>query len=257
MLIDSHSHLQDPAYDTDREQVLERARTSDIRGMIAIGCDLESSRQAVALAEQYPMIYATVGVHPHEVKSVGDDTYSEIKKLAAHPKVVAYGEIGLDYFYLHSPKQTQTEHFRLQIALARELRLPLVIHSRDAKPETLSILKEEEASSLGGVMHCFTGDLEMARAAIDMNFYISFSGVLTFTKAEPIRDVARTLPLERILLETDCPYLAPTPHRGRRNEPAYLKHTAQVLASLHPSQSPEKVLEATCRNTLDLFKFRV
>jgi TatD DNase family protein len=168
--------------------------------------------------------------------------------------VVGYGEIGLDYYYLHSPKETQQRQFRQQIDLAKTLGLPIVVHSRDAKADTLAILKEEGADAVGGVMHCFTGDLEMARAAIEMNFYISFSGVLTFANAKALREVARTLPLGRILVETDCPYLSPVPNRGGRNEPAYVRHTVDALARLHPSQAPESVMKITADNAARLFR---
>jgi TatD DNase family protein len=254
MLIDSHTHLYDPVFDADRDEVIRRAREAGITAVISIGCDLDTSRRAVELADRDEMIFATVGVHPHEVKHLNDAMLIELQKLAAHKKVVGYGEIGLDYYYLHSPKETQQREFRIQIGLAKTLGLPVVIHSRDAKSDTLAILKEEGAESVGGVMHCFTGDLEMARAAIEMNFYISFSGVLTFANAGALRDVARMLPLERILVETDCPYLSPVPNRGRRNEPAFVRHTVDALARLYPSKAPEAVMKITADNAARLFR---
>jgi len=254
MMIDSHSHLYDPVFDADRDDVIRRARESGITAVISIGCDLETSRRSVELADRNEMIYATVGVHPHEVKHLDDATLTQLQKLTAHKKVVGFGEIGLDYYYLHSPKETQQREFRRQIGLAKTLGLPIVVHSRDAKHDTLAILKEEGAESVGGVMHCFTGDLEMARAAIEMNFYISFSGVLTFANAGALRDVARSLPLERVLVETDCPYLSPVPNRGRRNEPAYVRHTVDALARLYPSQAPEEVMKMTGDNAARLFR---
>ena len=253
-MIDSHTHLYDPVFDADRDDVIRRAREAGISAVISIGCDLETSRRAVDLADRHEMIYATVGVHPHEVKHLDDAGLAELQKLAAHKKVVGYGEIGLDYYYLHSPKETQQRQFRRQIGLAKELGLPIVVHSRDAKSDTLAILKEEGAETVGGVMHCFTGDLEMARTAIRMNFYISFSGVLTFANAGALREVARALPLERILVETDCPYLSPVPNRGRRNEPAYIRHTADALARLYPSQVPDSVMKITADNAARLFR---
>jgi len=253
-LIDSHTHLYDPVFDADRDDVIRRAREAGISAVISIGCDLETSRRAVDLADRHEMIYATVGVHPHEVKHLDEAGLAELQKLAAHIKVVGYGEIGLDYYYLHSPKETQQRQFRRQIGLAKELGLPIVVHSRDAKSDTLAILKEEGAETVGGVMHCFTGDLEMARTAIRMNFYISFSGVLTFANAGALREVARALPLERILVETDCPYLSPVPNRGRRNEPAYIRHTADALARLYPSQVPDSVMKITADNAARLFR---
>ena len=257
MLIDSHTHLYDPVYNADRDEVIHRARAAGIRAVVSIGCDLETSRRAVELADRHEMIYATVGVHPHEVKHLDDATLTELRKLAAHKKVVGFGEIGLDYHYLHSPKDTQQRQFRSQIGLAKALGLPIVVHSRNAKSDTLAILKEEGAETVGGVMHCFTGDLEMAQAAIEMNFYISFSGVLTFTNAGALREVARALPLEKILVETDCPYLSPVPNRGRRNEPAYVLHTAHVLSGLHPLLAPESVMKITADNAAKLFRISI
>jgi TatD DNase family protein len=254
MLIDSHTHLYDPVYDADRDEVLSRAREAGVTALVAIGCDLETSRRAVESADRNEMIYATIGVHPHEVRHMTDTTLFELETLAAHKKVVGFGEIGLDYYYLHSPKETQQKQFRLQIGLAKKLGLPIVIHSRDAKEDTLAILKEENAGSVGGVMHCFTGDLETARAAIELGFYISFSGVLTFANAHALRETARPLPLDRLLIETDCPYLTPVPHRGKRNEPAYIRHTARALAGLHPSQTPEAIMQITADNAARLFK---
>jgi TatD DNase family protein len=257
MLIDSHAHLYDPAYDADRDEVLSRAREAGINAVIAIGCDLETSRRAVESADRNEMIYATIGVHPHEARHIDSTTLAELETLAAHKKVVGYGEIGLDYYYLHSPKETQQKQFRLQIGLAKTLGLPIVIHSRDAKEDTLAILKEEGARSVGGVMHCFTGDLDMARAAIELGFSISFSGVLTFANAGALRETARALPLDRLMIETDCPYLTPVPHRGRRNEPAYVRHTADTLAGLHPSQTPEEVMKITTDNAARLFRIKI
>jgi TatD DNase family protein len=253
MLIDSHTHLYDPVFDADRDEVLRRARDAGVRAAVSVGCDLDTSRRAVELADRTEEIYATVGVHPHEVKHLDDTTLDRLRELAGHEKVVGYGEIGLDYYYLHSPKKTQQERFRLQIKLAKTLGLPIVVHSRDAKEDTLAILSEEGAGSVGGVLHCFTGDLETARAAIGMNFYISFSGVLTFANAGALRDVARVLPLDRVMIETDCPYLTPVPHRGRRNEPANVRLTARTLAELHPSQIPDEVMRITADNAARLF----
>jgi len=257
VMIDSHTHLYDPVYDPDREEVLARARDAGVRAMIAIGCDLETSRLAVESADRNERVYATIGVHPHEVRHINDTTPAELERLAAHKKVVGYGEIGLDYYYLHSPKETQQKQFRLQIRLAKRLKLPIVVHSRDAREDTLAILKEEDVGTVGGVMHCFTGDLEMARAAIDLGLYISFSGVLTFANAGALRETARALPLDRIMIETDCPYLTPVPHRGRRNEPAYVRHTAHTLAALHSSHPPEEVIRITADNAARLFRIEI
>lgn len=254
MLIDSHTHLYDPVFDIDRHEVIRRAWEAGITAIVTIGCDLETSRRAVELADRHEGLFATIGVHPHEVKSIDEPTLIGLQDLARHKKVVGYGEIGLDYYYLHSPEETQQQQFRRQIGLAKTLGLPVVVHSRDANNDTLTILREEGANAVGGVMHCFTGDLEMARAAIEMNFYISFSGILTFANAGALRDVARAIPLERTLIETDCPYLSPVPNRGRRNEPAYIRNTAEVLTRLHPSHSLESVMKITGGNAAALFR---
>ncbi|HEY4486068.1 MAG TPA: TatD family hydrolase [Nitrospiria bacterium] len=255
-MIDSHTHLYDPAYDGDREDVIRRAREAGVEVMIAVGCDLETSRRALELAESHEGIYATLGVHPHEVKSATDAAYAELEAMARNPKVVGIGETGLDYYYKHSPVDIQRDHFRRQIGLARRLGLPLVIHSRDAKEDTLAILREEQAEQAGGVLHCFTGDLEMAEAALDLGFYISFSGILTFSNAKPLREVAGALPLDRILVETDCPYLAPIPHRGKRNEPAYLRKTIETLMELKEQPARSEMGRITAENTARLFKIK-
>jgi TatD DNase family protein len=253
MLIDTHSHLHDPAFDSDRDSVIQRARQEAVHLMLTIGTDLESSRKAVELAQAHDFIYGTVGVHPHEVKILQEDSYPALERLACQPKVVAYGEIGLDYFYMHSPKDAQQKHFRQQIRLAKKLGLPLVIHTRQAPMETLAILREEKADEVGGVLHCYTGDLATAHAAIAMNFFISFSGILTFAKATDLQAVVRELPIERLLIETDCPYLAPMPHRGKRNEPAYVRHVAEKLAQIKEIPYQE-IVRITAQNARQLFK---
>ncbi len=253
MLIDTHTHLHDPQFDTDRETVIQRARQNGVDLMITIGTDLETSRQAVELAERYDFVFATVGVHPHEVKTIQDNSYQVLERLAQRPKVVAYGEVGLDFYYMHSPKDLQQRHFREQIRLAKRLGLPLVIHTRQAPKETLVILQEEEADEIGGVFHCYTGDLPTAQAAISLNFFISFSGILTFLKALDLQEVARQIPVESLLVETDCPYLAPMPHRDKRNEPSYVRHVAEKLAQLK-ALPYEELAQITFQNTRKLFK---
>lgn len=232
MLFDTHTHLDDARYDADREAMIARAREAGVETMMTIGCDLATSRSAVALAGQYPFVYASIGVHPHEVKHITDDWYDELRQLARNQKVVAYGEIGLDYHYNHSDPELQRGRFREQIQLARELKLPVIIHTREAQDDTIRILKEERASDIGGVFHCFSGDAWLAKDALELGFYLSFSGILTFQNATMLRDIARTVPADRLLIETDCPYLTPIPHRGRRNEPAYVRHVAETLASI-------------------------
>ncbi len=229
MLIDTHSHLDDPRYDDDREAVLERARANGVARMITIGCDLATSRAAVSLADRYPFVYAAVGVHPHEVKAIGDGWYDELRRLAQHPKVVAYGEIGLDYHYNHSSPKEQRDRFREQVCVARELKRPVVIHTREADDDTVAILREERAFEIGGMFHCFSGGIRLAKAALDLGFLLSFSGIITFPKAEALREVVKMAPLDRILVETDCPYLTPVPHRGKRNEPAHVRLVAEQV----------------------------
>ncbi|MDE3018232.1 MAG: TatD family hydrolase [Nitrospirota bacterium] len=257
MLIDAHAHLDDARYDADREAVIARAREAGVDTFVSIGCDLATSKSAVDLAGRYPFVYAAVGVHPHEVKHIEDGWYDEFRRLAGHKKVVAYGEIGLDYHYNHSPPKLQRERFREQVDLAKELRLPLVIHTREAQEDTIAILKEEHAGQVGGVFHCFSGDAWLAKDALDLGFYLSFSGVITFPSATMLRDIVKTVPLDRILVETDCPYLTPVPHRGKRNEPAFVKLVAEKIAEVKGATEVAGVEELgriTSDNARRLFK---
>ena len=252
-MIDSHAHLYDTVFDSDREEVIQRARDEGIEQIIIIGCDTDTSRAAVELADRYDLIYATVGVHPHEAKTIHDATYHELRRLSSHPKVVAWGEIGLDYHYMHSPKDIQLQVFRNQIRLASELGLPVVIHMREAEEDTLKILKEEKANRIGGVFHCFSGDLTTAEAAIAMNFKISFSGIVTFQNAHRLQSVVKQISLEHIMIETDSPYLTPVPYRGKRNEPAYVRRIAEKIAQLKHPVSLGTVVQTTAANTKHLF----
>ena len=257
MLIDTHTHLDDARYEGDRDAVIARAQDAGVQTFVTIGCDLETSRAAVALAERYPFIYATVGVHPHEVKRIEERWYAELRQLARHPKVIAYGEIGLDYHYDHSPRETQRTRFREQVRVARDLQLPIVIHTREAQEDTITILREERAPEVGGVFHCFSGDAWLAKDALDLGFYLSFSGVVTFQNATMLRDIVKTVPMDRILIETDCPYLAPVPHRGKRNEPAHVKLVAEKIASIKSTEKPlslEEVERITSDNARRAFK---
>jgi TatD DNase family protein len=257
MLIDTHTHLDDARYNEDRETMIDRAREAGVDAFVTIGCDLASSRAAVTLAEHHAFVYASVGVHPHEVKHIQDTWYDEFRRLAKNRKVVAYGEIGLDYHYNHSSPKEQRERFREQIQLARELRLPVIIHTREAQEDTIAILKEEQASEVGGVFHCFSGDAWLAKSALELGFYLSFSGILTFQNATVLREIAKGVPLNRLLIETDCPYLTPVPHRGKRNEPAFVALVAQQLAALRsgePEMSAEMIGRLTTENAKRLFK---
>jgi TatD DNase family protein len=242
--VDSHCHIDGPEYDADREEVIARAGNAGVSAMLNVGTGDPHSgafERAVALAEQHEEIYAAIGVHPHDAKLFNQPAEERLINLVRqNRKVIAWGEIGLDYHYDHSPREVQRSVFRRQLRIARELNLPVVIHSREANDETISIIRDElSGSDRAGVLHCFGGDLPMAREAIDLGFYISFAGTLTFKKAEDLREIARQLPIERLLVETDCPYLTPVPYRGKRNEPARVVETAKCLAELHGMEAIE------------------
>jgi TatD DNase family protein len=255
MLTDTHTHLDDKRYDADLEVLLQRAQDAGISTFVTIGCDLASSRAAVSLAERHDPVFATIGVHPHEVRHIADGWYDELRRLAVREKVVGYGEIGLDYHYNYSPPRLQRERFREQICLARDLHLPIVVHTREAQDDTMTILKEEQSRDVGGVFHCFSGDAALAKAALDLGFYLSFSGVITFQNATALREVVRTVPADRLLIETDCPYLTPAPHRGKRNEPAYVRLVAEKILELRPEmETLHRLGEITSANAARLFK---
>jgi TatD DNase family protein len=230
-LIDTHMHLHLPQFDQDRAAVLARAADADVARMVEIGYDLVSSRAALELAEQHPHIYAVVGIQPHYASAASAAWIDEVRRLAAQPKVVAIGEIGLDYYHDRAPHEAQEQLFRTQLALARELRLPVVIHSRDAQADTVRILGDA-AHGQPGVMHSFSGDWAYASACLDVGFMLSFSGPVSFPKATELHDVARRVPLDRLLTETDSPYLSPHPLRGKRNEPARVRLVAEQIAAL-------------------------
>lgn len=234
MLVDSHAHIQGKEYAGDVESVLERARAAGIGKIVAVGGagDMTSNTAAVALAEQFDSVYATAGMHPHDAKDVGPQDLAKLKELTGHPKVVAVGETGLDYYYSHSPHDVQRRIFVRFIRMAVETNLPLVVHERDASEDAANLLRREGGGRLRGVIHCFTGTYSAACAYLDLGFYLSFTGVITFKNAGALRDVVRRVPLERMLVETDSPYLTPVPYRGRRNEPAYVRFVAETIASL-------------------------
>src|SRR3970282_2119344 len=234
MLIDSHAHIQSKEYAGEVEAVIARAREAGVGKIIAVGGadDMSSNTEAIALANTFPDIYATVGMHPHDAKDVGADELRKLKALAADSKVVAVGETGLDYYYDHSPRDVQRRVFAQFIHLARETGLPIVVHERDAAQDVADLLRTEGAGKLRGVIHCFTGNYEAARGYLDLGFYISFTGIITFKNADALRDVVRNVPLERMLVETDSPYLTPVPHRGKRNEPAYVRYVAETIANI-------------------------
>src|SRR5258708_24218884 len=260
--MDSHAHLEGHKFAPDRAEVLERARAGGLQRILAIGSGTGPGTLdcAIKIAEQHDWIYATMGIHPHEAQLPKESDYAEMEQLAKHPKIMAWGEIGLDYFYDHSPRDVQKEVFVRQMELAASAKLPIVIHCRpsegsnDAWDDCLLLLKEHwAAKGIGGILHCFTGNWPQAKNALDMGFMISFAGNVTFPKAQQIREVAMEVPLDRILIETDSPYLAPVPHRGKRNEPAFVKETARKLGELR-GLSIAEVGEQTSRNFYKFFK---
>jgi len=262
MFVDSHAHLDGKQFDSDRDEVIARAREAGVRTMVAIGNgDGPPTLDAgIRLAEKYPFMYATVGIHPHEARLADEAAYQTMEQLAKHPKVIAWGEIGLDYHYDHSPRETQKHVFARQMELAAAVRLPIVIHCRpsdgsdNAWEDCLTMIKGQwAANGLGGILHCFTGNWSQAKCALDMGFLISLAGNLTFPKAQQIRDAALEVPLDRMLIETDSPYLAPVPHRGKRNEPSFVKETARRLGELR-GISMDDVGQRTAANFYKLFK---
>ncbi len=250
-LVDSHCHLDDAQFDPDREEVIARARAAGVETLVAVGTgsgppDLEAG---IRLADTHPSMYATVGVHPHDAAKAAADTFDRLRELLSHPKVLAIGEIGLDYHYDFSPRETQREVFAKQLALAREAGKPVVIHTREAWDDTLRLLQETKG---GGIMHCFSGGPEEAEQVLRLGFFISFAGVVTFPKALRIQEAARMVPRDRLLIETDAPYLAPVPKRGKRNEPAFVIETARKLAELR-GETVEAIASATTANFRGLF----
>ena len=261
MLIDSHCHIDSDSFDEDRNEVVQRARDAGVVAMLNIGTgDPHSNdfRKAVAVAEKYENVFASVGVHPHDAKLYDDKAEEHLVELAKAEKVIAWGEIGLDFYYDHSPRDVQREILRRQIRTARELGLPIIIHSRDADDETVEILTEECSGDdfRGGIMHCFGGTAAMAEALMQIGFLISFAGNVTFKKAENLRDAARVVPLDKLLIETDCPFLTPVPFRGKRNEPAYVEHTARFLADFYDMEF-EVLADRTTRNFLEFFRLEL
>ena len=275
MFIDSHCHIDGEQFDADRDEVVQRAKDAGVEAMLNIGTGDPHSddfRRSVAVAEKYDNVFASVGVHPHDAKLYDDKAENHLVELVkSSAKVIAWGEIGLDYYYDHSPRDVQIEVFRRQIRTAREVGLPVIIHSRDANDETVQVLTEEcagrtengkrktdneEGTFRGGIMHCFGGTPEMAKALMDIGFLISFAGNVTFKKADNLRDAARVVPLEKLLIETDCPFLTPVPFRGKRNEPSFVVHTAQFLADFYGIEL-EVLANRTTRNFLDFFKINL
>lgn len=250
--IDTHAHLYDPAFDEDREEVINRYREAGGKELICVSFDLDSISKAVELAEKYDFMYASAGVHPHDAKGIPGNYLDLLFDWGRHPKVVALGEMGLDYYRDLSPRETQRRVFREQLSLAREIGKPVIIHDREAHEDLLDILRKDGVGEAGGVMHCFSGDREMARECINLGFYISLAGPVTFKNARKLKEVAASVPLDRLLVETDCPYLAPEPRRGRRNEPAFVKYVVEHVAQLR-DMAPDELASATGANARKLF----
>ncbi|MEW6230708.1 MAG: TatD family hydrolase [Chloroflexota bacterium] len=262
-LIDTHAHLDSDEYAHDLESVIERAGQAGIQGIVTVGVDLPTSRKAIGIAERFASVRAAVGVHPHEAKSMNWAAIASLRELCRHPRVVAVGEIGLDFYRNLSPRKAQLAAFRQQLELASQMGLPVIIHDRAAHSDVMSTfaewLPQSQANTRGpakpvGVLHCFSGDLAMAQRVVEMGFFISLAGPVTFANARATKDMAQKIPLDRLLLETDCPFLAPEPHRGQRNEPAYVRYVADQVAELR-NLSPAIVRKQTTINAKLLFDF--
>ena len=251
MLADSHAHLEMNDFDRDRDEVIKRAENAGVDLIITVGTTLDDCRKAVSIANKYKNVYAAIGIHPHEVKDIDKTTYETLKKLAKMDKVVAFGEIGLDFFRNLSPRDVQIRRFGEQLELASEIGLPIIIHDRDAHQEILEMLGGWKGKHRG-VVHCFSGNYKMAEKCLEMGFFISIPGAITFGKSEKLQDVIRRIPVTDILVETDAPYLTPHPHRGKRNEPAYVIHTARKVAEIK-GLSLEELASVTYQNTRNVF----
>ena len=251
MFIDTHSHLNFPDFSEDYKEVIARAKKTGIAAIINVGADLPTSKRAIELAQKEDLCYAAVGIHPTNTNNLKNEDYQELEDLAQKKKVVAIGEIGLDYFHNNTPEEIQKKCLERQILLAKKLNLPVIIHNRDAHQDVLAVLKEKEVKK--GVMHCFSGDINLAQKVLSLGIHISFTGNLTYKKNEGLRAVAKEIPSEKLLLETDCPYLPPQPKRGKRNEPGFLIYTAEELAKIK-GISLEELGEITTKNAKSLFK---
>lgn len=247
MIFDTHAHYDDEVFDEDREEILRTIQTEGVGLVADIGADIESTKKAMELSEKYDFIYAVAGVHPSEVYSLTENDMDWLRSAARHPKVVAIGEIGLDYHYEDTIREVQKKWFIRQLELAKEVGLPVSIHSRDAAQDTLEIMKAAGSSEIGGVIHCFSYGWEMAKIYLDMGFYLGIGGVVTFKNAKKLKEVVKNAPMERLVLETDAPYLTPAPHRGKRNSSHYLKYVAEEIALLRDME-PEEVIRITEEN---------
>jgi TatD DNase family protein len=254
MYIDTHAHLQFESFDADFESVIQRAIKHHIDAILTIGTDVVSSERAIALAKKFAIVFAAVGIHPNDAADAGEQDFSQIKKLAGGEKVKAIGEVGLDYYRLYTPKDKQEEALRRQIAIAHSLKLPLIIHNREAHEDILNILNEEKADDMGGVFHSFSGDIAFLESILAKNYHVSFTGPVTFKNVN-YNKLIESVPLEQLLLETDSPFLAPVPFRGKRNEPAYVRYIAEKIAQIK-GITVEKLAQATSANAKNLFQLK-
>ena len=251
MLFDTHAHMNDPAFDQDREEMILSLKEKGTGFVMNVGCCLESSKDCIALAEAYPFVYASVGSHPDSADEVNEEVIENYRRMAQHEKVLAIGEIGLDYYYETVPREIQQKAFRMQMELAKELNMPVIVHERNAHDDGMRIVKEFKGVT--GVFHCYSGSAEMARQLVNMGWYIGFTGVLTFKNARKAVETAASIPLDRIVLETDCPYMAPEPFRGKRNDPSYLYRMAEQLAQIR-GITPEEAAAITTENGKRLYR---
>jgi TatD DNase family protein len=257
-LVDTHCHLDMSPLNSRPEALLTAAHEAGVDTMITVGIDLDSSRRAISLAQRYTGVFATVGIHPHNVATITERDYEKLREMVHNDydaRVVAYGEIGLDFVKLHTPTDLQIVHFRRQLQLAKELQLPIVVHNREAHAQIMAILREESPFPAGGVMHCFSGDIHLAEQVMELGLFISIPGIVTFNNAKDMQEVARLIPLTALLLETDAPFLAPVPMRGKQNEPAFLPHTARRIAQLR-DESPQVIARCTTANANRLFRLQ-
>lgn len=252
-MFDSHAHYDDERFDGDRDSVLKKVFSSGVEGVLNASCDAATIDSTVALSEQYDFVYAAVGIHPHNVQEANENILGKIAEHAKKPKVVAIGEIGLDYYYDFAPRELQKKWLISQIGLAKDLKMPVIIHNRDSHQDVMEIINSENAKEVGGVFHMFTGSPEMARILLDNNFFISVGGIVTFKNARKIVEVIKAVPLERLLIETDCPYMTPVPNRGMRNDSSYLINTARKVAEIKETEV-SVIVEATTKNARELFK---
>lgn len=252
MYFDTHAHLDDEQFTEDQEAVIARAQEAGVELIVNVGCNLPSALHTVELTQKYAFIYGAIGMHPHDAKELDEQSLTKLYQMAQNPRIVAIGEIGLDYYYDLSLRETQQKVFRAMINMAKELKLPIVIHDRDAHEDTLKIVKEENASEVGGVFHCYSGSWPMAKEIMKLGFYLALGGTVTFKNARKVVEVAQEVPLDHLLLETDCPYLSPVPYRGKRNEPSFVPKVAETIAEFK-GLTVEEVAQVTLENGKRLF----